>query len=56
MIFVLALLIAAAAAGYTGVLASQFVSDFLSALVAAALFVRCFGGRKENRELKTEDA
>ena len=56
IIFVAVLPAAAAIAGYTGVLASQFVSDFLSALVAAVLFVYYFGGRKENRELKTEDA
>ena len=40
IIFVIVLSSAAAIAGYTGILASQFISDLLSAGVAAALFVR----------------
>ena len=40
VVFVLVLLIASAAAGYTGVLASQVIADFLSALLALWILAR----------------
>lgn len=42
VVFVLVLLIAAAAGGYTGILASQFMADFLSALLALGILVKYF--------------
>ncbi len=47
VVFVLALLIAAAIAGYTGVLVSQFAADVLSALLALGILWKCFS-EKEN--------
>ena len=40
ILFAIVLLTAAAVAGYSGILASQCISDILSAMVAAGLFVR----------------
>ena len=45
VVFVAVLLASSAIAGYTGVLVSQFVSDILSALVAAAIYVHGWGRR-----------
>ena len=47
VVFVLALLLAAAIAGYTGVLVSQFAADVLSALLALGILWKCFS-EKEN--------
>lgn len=44
IIFVIVLFSAAAIAGYTGILASQLISDVLSSLIAAAVFFRYWGG------------
>jgi len=45
IIFAAVLPAASYIAGYTGVLASQCISDILSALAAAAIYVRYWGGR-----------
>ena len=42
VIFVIVLLIAAAAGGYTGVLAAQFLADLLSALLALGILLKYF--------------
>ena len=47
IIFVLVLLIAAAAAGYTGVLISQFAADVVSALLALGILWKCFPQKGE---------
>ncbi len=46
VVFVLVLLIAAAAAGYTGVLISQFAADLLSAILALGILWKCFTEQK----------
>ena len=46
IIFMIVLLAASSIAGYMGVLASQCISDILSAFVAASVFVCCLGGRQ----------
>ncbi len=43
VVFVVVLILAASLAGYTGVLASQFVSDALSAGIALAIYCRYWG-------------
>ncbi|MBR5701942.1 MAG: hypothetical protein IKX47_05700, partial [Oscillospiraceae bacterium] len=47
VIFVLVLLTAAAAAGYTGVLISQFAADVVSALLALGILWKCFPQKAE---------
>ena len=46
VIFVIVLLTATAAAGYAGLLASQCISDALSAVIAAVIYVRHWGARQ----------
>lgn len=46
-VFAAVLLAAAAIAGYKGILAAQCISDILSALVAAMIFVKYWGKRKD---------
>ena len=41
------LLIAAAAAGYTGMLISQFAADVISALLALGILWKCFPQKAE---------
>ncbi|MBQ6383371.1 MAG: MATE family efflux transporter [Clostridia bacterium] len=53
VIFVAVLFSAAAVAGYTGILASQCVSDILSAGIAAAIFFRGRGVRQSRTEEKS---
>ena len=45
ILFVIVLLVSAAAAGYTGILAAQCISDVLSAGIAAWIYAVCWGGR-----------
>ena len=46
ILFVIVLLVSAAIAGYTGILASQCISDLLSAGIAAGIYAVCWGGRQ----------
>ena len=48
VVFVIALLAASAIAGYHGVLASQCVSDILSAGIAAAIYFMIWGNRRKD--------
>ncbi len=55
IIFVIVLLALSAAAGFTGILASQCVSDFLSALAASAIYIRLWGGERGGTEKKAKN-
>ena len=53
VVFAAVLLAAAAAAGYTGVLASQCISDLLSAGIAVAIYAACWGKQRKGTGAET---